>query len=212
MKLFYHSSRPTHYPVSLPQRATATTDLNCLTVPLPCEFSGVKGRCLAPFLFLTLCQDSSHGEELRETEAHLVFFCFFLSPRETAEPELITAAGWLFVSVSWPTFLLLPLPVLHIWINSAVVSNKNAVRMKLPVGVCELLIAKGKCAVFEEWPWLTLSGFLLVLRLLKVWVPGCSSVDSVKVAWSIAASKSHHLFLSEILKIDLERLYVIIHN
>lgn len=48
--------------------------LNGLPAPLPCEFSGVKGRCLAPFLLLKLCQDISHGKAPWETEAHLFFF------------------------------------------------------------------------------------------------------------------------------------------
>lgn len=58
------------YPVSLPQGTRLTTDLNCFTVLLPREYSGVKGRCLAPFLFLTLCEDSSHGKQLWGTKAH----------------------------------------------------------------------------------------------------------------------------------------------
>lgn len=70
---FYHWRKWTCYPVSLPQGTSVTTDLNCSTVLLTCELSGVKGRCLVPFLFLTLCQDSSHEKKALRDRATFIF-------------------------------------------------------------------------------------------------------------------------------------------
>lgn len=125
---------------------TVTTDLNCFTVPLPCEFSGVKGRCLAPFLLLMLCQERSHGKELWETEAHLLF-----KRGKSLDLNLLLQLGDCFVCFFRPAFLLLSVFMLR------VISNKNAVHMRSPVRLRELLIAKGKPSVFKEWPWLWLS-------------------------------------------------------
>lgn len=79
----------------------------------------------------------------RETEAHLLFHW-----GKSLDLNLLLQLGDCFLPLFffWPAFLLLPI------FMQKVISNKNVVHMMLPVGVHELLIAKGKHAVFKNWP------------------------------------------------------------